>query len=55
MAKEVLVELGILGDTLLIGVAKGEGRKAGLEVLHFLDRWGVYPTVRGWHGDDARR
>lgn len=37
MAKEVLVELGILGDTLLIGVAKGEGRKAGLEVLHFLD------------------
>ncbi|WP_394212074.1 excinuclease ABC subunit UvrC [Psychrobacter piscatorii] len=37
MAKEVLVELGILGDTLIIGVAKGEGRKAGLEVLHFLD------------------
>ena len=37
MAKEVLIELGILGDTLLIGVAKGEGRKAGLEVLHFLD------------------
>ena len=37
MAKEVLVELGILSDTLLIGVAKGEGRKAGLEVLHFLD------------------
>lgn len=37
MAKEVLTELGILGDTLLISVAKGEGRKAGLEVLHFLD------------------
>ena len=37
MAKEVLTELGILADTLLIGVAKGEGRKAGLEVLHFID------------------
>lgn len=29
MAKEVLVELNILGDTLLIGVAKGEGVKQG--------------------------
>lgn len=37
MAKEVLSGLGILEDTLLIGVAKGEGRKAGLEVLHFID------------------
>ncbi len=38
MAKEVLTELNILDQTLLIGVAKGEGRKAGLEVLHFIDR-----------------
>lgn len=38
MAKEVLIDLGILDQTLLIGVAKGEGRKAGLEVLHFIDR-----------------
>lgn len=37
VAKEVLNELGILHQTLLIGVAKGEGRKAGLEVLHFLE------------------
>nr|WP_241878928.1 excinuclease ABC subunit UvrC [Psychrobacter sp. PraFG1]UNK05561.1 excinuclease ABC subunit UvrC [Psychrobacter sp. PraFG1] len=37
MAKNVLTELGLLNDTLLIGVAKGEGRKAGLEVLHFIE------------------
>ncbi len=42
MAKEVLIELGKLDDTLMIGVAKGEGRKAGLEVLHFI---GGYPPL----------
>lgn len=37
VAKEVLTELGKLNETLLVSVAKGEGRKAGLEVLHFID------------------
>lgn len=37
VAKEVLTELGKLEETLLVGVAKGEGRRAGLEVLHFID------------------
>lgn len=37
VAKDTLHSLGKLNDTLLVGVAKGEGRKAGLEVLHFID------------------
>lgn len=37
VAKEVLESLGKLDDTLLVSVAKGEGRKAGLEVLHFVE------------------
>lgn len=37
IAIEVLTELGKLNDTLLVSVAKGEGRKAGLEVLHFVN------------------
>lgn len=37
VAKEVLADLGKLEDTLLVSVAKGEGRRAGLEVLHFID------------------
>lgn len=36
VAHEVLTALDKLNDTLLVSVAKGEGRKAGLEVLHFV-------------------
>lgn len=37
VAKTVLDELGVTSDTILMSVAKGEGRKAGLEILHFMD------------------
>ena len=51
MAKEVLTELGILDDTLLVGVAKGEGRKAGLEVLHFLYHEPLDLPMDSWYSD----
>ncbi|MFN3585912.1 MAG: helix-hairpin-helix domain-containing protein [Moraxellaceae bacterium] len=35
-AADVLGALGVQG-VLLIGIAKGEGRKPGLETLHFVD------------------
>lgn len=41
VANQVLMALGKSKDTLLIGIAKGENRKAGLEVLHFVD----YPSL----------
>lgn len=37
VAYRVLSELGKIEQTLLVGVAKGEGRKAGLEILHFVE------------------
>lgn len=40
-AKEILVELDIK-HVLLMSVAKGEGRKPGLETLHFIDREPVH-------------
>ncbi|MDO4450333.1 MAG: excinuclease ABC subunit UvrC [Moraxella sp.] len=37
VAFEVLCELQKADEVLLVSVAKGEGRKAGLEVLHFIN------------------
>ncbi|MQW93264.1 excinuclease ABC subunit UvrC [Acinetobacter wanghuae] len=37
MAMEVMEALGLAQDAFMVGVSKGEGRKPGLETLHFTD------------------
>ena len=37
MAMEVMQDLGLAQDAFMVGVSKGEGRKPGLETLHFTD------------------